>query len=466
MLSPETSTTRPAAVARLVASLEAAVGRERVLTGADVLAGYTTDWTRRYRGPAACAVRPRDTAEVAAVIRACARCRAVIVPQGGNTSLAGGSVPPPQPDPARPCVILSTGRLTGLGPVDALTGQLTAGAGVTIGALAGQAAAAGFRYGVDLASRDSATVGGTIATNAGGMRTIRYGPTRAQLLGVQVVLADGSVLSRLAGLPAESAGYDLTGLMAGSEGTLGVITAARLRLWPAEERGPVILAGVAGIDEAASLYAQLRDRAGGLRAAEYFEATAADLVSRLTGGRPPGPPRPAYLLAELPAAPGAEDRAAELPGLARAAVAADPAGRDRLFGWRERITEAISAAGIPHKIDVAIPLARLGAFRAGLDSAARDAAGPGALVTVFGHLGAGNLHINILGPDPGDDAVDTAVMRLAAGHGGSISAEHGLGRAKAGHLHLCRSPAEIAAMRAIKHALDPDGMLNPGAVLP
>jgi hypothetical protein len=303
MLSPETSTTRPAAVARLVASLEAAVGRERVLTGADVLAGYTTDWTRRYRGPAACAVRPRDTAEVAAVIRACARCRAVIVPQGGNTSLAGGSVPPPQPDPARPCVILSTGRLTGLGPVDALTGQLTAGAGVTIGALAGQAAAAGFRYGVDLASRDSATVGGTIATNAGGMRTIRYGPTRAQLLGVQVVLADGSVLSRLAGLPAESAGYDLTGLMAGSEGTLGVITAARLRLWPAEERGPVILAGVAGIDEAASLYAQLRDRAGGLRAAEYFEATAADLVSRLTGGRPPGPPRPATCSPSCPPRP-------------------------------------------------------------------------------------------------------------------------------------------------------------------
>ncbi len=358
--------------------------------------------------------------------------------------------------------------LTGLGAVDAVAGQVTAGAGVTISALRAHAAAAGFEYGVDLASRDSATVGGTIATNAGGIHGIRYGPTRAQLLGVAAVLADGSVINRLSGLPTESAGYDLAQLLAGSEGTLAVITAARLRLWPAEPVAAVVLAGAAGIAEAAALYARIRAAVPAIRAAEYFEAAAIDLVREQAGlPQPLGRRYPCYLLAEIAGPAEAADglAAAGLPP--DTAVAVDGRGRAALWAYRERITEAISAAGIPHKMDVAVPVARLAAFRAELDGVVRAAAsGHDCPVIAFGHLGVGNLHVNVLGPEPGDDSVDEAVSLLAAALGGSVSAEHGIGRAKARWLEMTRPAAEIAAMRAIKAALDPAGLLNPGVLFP
>ena len=212
----------------LAAELTEVTGPEHVLTDPDVTAGYTTDWTRRFSGQARCVVRPADTGEVAAVLLACGRHGVPVVPQGGNTGLVGGGVPV-----ATGAVVLSARRLRRLDPVDKLSAQVTAGAGVTIAELRAHAAGAGLEYGVDLAARESATVGGTIATNAGGIQTIRYGPTRAQLLGLEAVLADGRVISRLGGIQADNTGYDLTGLLAGSEGTLGVITTARLRLWPA-----------------------------------------------------------------------------------------------------------------------------------------------------------------------------------------------------------------------------------------
>ncbi len=219
----------------LTADLAAIAGSAHVLTEPDVVAGYATDWTRRYRGRASCVVRPGSTAEVAGVLRVCAGLGVPVVPQGGNTGLVGGSVP----DAAGPQapVILSTARLTDLEPVDVVAGQVVAGAGVTIARLDTHAAAAGLRYGIDLASRDSATVGGTIATNAGGIHTIRYGPTRAQVVGLTAVLASGEVLDGLRGTASVSAGYDLGQLLTGSEGTLAVITGARLRLWPAEPAG-------------------------------------------------------------------------------------------------------------------------------------------------------------------------------------------------------------------------------------
>ncbi len=344
---------------------------------------------------------------------------------------------------------------------------MTAGAGVTISALRAHAAAAGFEYGVDLASRESATVGGTVATNAGGIHGIRYGPTRAQLLGVQAVLPDSSVIDRLSGLPAESAGYDLAQLLAGSEGTLAVITAARLRLWPAEPVAAVVLAGAAGIAEAAALYARIRAAAPAIRAAEYFEAAALDLVTERAGMAPPlRRGYPGYLLAEIAGPPSAAglDGAGLPPDTA---MAQDSRGRAALWAYRERITEAIAASGIPHKMDVAVPVAGLAAFRAELDRVVRKAAGgrdwP---VIAFGHIAVGNLHVNVLGPEPGDYAADEAVSRLAAAHGGSVSAEHGIGRAKARWLGLTRPAAEIAAMRAIKAALDPAGLLNPGVLFP
>jgi FAD/FMN-containing dehydrogenase len=446
-------------------------GGGHVLVGTDLMAGYLTDWTGRYRGTASCVVRPGSAEEVAAVIRCCAGRGVPVVPQGGNTSLVGGSVPAASPDhPDRAAVLLSTRRLDVLEPVDRTAGQIIAGAGASLGALRQRAAAAGMEYGVDLAARDSATVGGTIATNAGGIRAVRYGPTRSQLLGLQAVLADGTVLDNLGSRTAGSTGYDLTQLLAGSEGTLAVITAARLLLRPAEPVAAVLLAGTGGIEQAARLCGQIRAQLPGLRAAEYFDAAGLDLVCEAAGLPPPlAAAYPAYLLAEIPG------DALDLQRLARVELPEDTwvaqDGRDSatLWAYRERLTEAISSAGIPHKIDVAVPADALGTFRAELDDVVRTAVGQAGhrapRVIVFGHIGVGNLHVNVLGPDPAQDSVDAAVARLAAAHGGSVSAEHGIGRAKAGWLRWSRSEAEIATMRAIKSALDPDGVLNPGVLL-
>jgi FAD/FMN-containing dehydrogenase len=443
----------------LLSELTAIAGPEHVLTDPDLVAGYTTDWTRRFSGQARCVIRPGEAGQVAAVLLACARHGAPVVPQGGNTGLVGGGVPGPAGG-----VVLSTRRLRRLDPVDTLSAQVTAGAGVTIAELREHAARAGLEYGVDLAARDSATVGGTIATNAGGIQTIRYGPTRAQLLGVEAVLADGSVISRLGGIQADNTGYDLAGLLAGSEGTLGVITAARLRLWPAVPPTLTVLAGVPGIEAAARLQAEIRSLLPGVRAAEYFEAPGLALVREHTGlPAPLGREYPAYLLVDAVASEIEAERIVVLAAVQDAAVAMDAQARSGLWAYRERHTESISAAGIPHKLDVALPLTRLAAFRAELEELIAKA---DARAIVFGHIGAGNLHVNVLGPAPDDDSVDDAVLRLAAGHGGTISAEHGIGRAKAAVLHVSRSAAEIEAMRAVKSAFDPVGLLNPGVLFP
>ncbi len=447
----------------LAAELTAIVGAASVLTDPGVTAGYTTDWTRRFRGLARCVVRPGSTAEVAAVVRACARHGAPVVPQGGNTGLVGGGVPA---DAA--AVLVSLRRLRRLDPVDTLASQVTAGAGVTIAALRDHVAKAGLEYGVDLAARDSATVGGTIATNAGGILAARYGHTRAQLLGVAAVLADGSVISRLGGIQSDNTGYELAQLLAGSEGTLGIVTAARLRLHRAEPVSLTVLAGLPGVGAAADLLAEVRALVPAIRAAEYFEAAGMALVREHTGlPAPLAGEHPGYLLADIIGSDDYTERLSELPFLTDASVAIDDQARAALWAYRERHTESIGAAGIPHKLDLAFPPARIAAFRAGLDEVVAKATAssrvPGQVI-VFGHIGAGNLHVNVLGPDPDDHAVDDAVFALAAAHGGTISAEHGIGRAKAAVLHLTRTPAEIAAMRAVKSGLDPSGLLNPGVL--
>jgi FAD/FMN-containing dehydrogenase len=453
----------------LLADLSAITGPAHVLAEPDVVAGYATDWTRRYPGVATCVVSPGSTAQVAEVVGACAGYGARIIPQGGNTGLVGGSTPPARPG-ERDCVILSARRLTGLEPVDPRSSQVTAGAGVTIAELARHAAASGLRYGVDLASRDSATVGGTIATNAGGIHTIRYGPTRAQVAGLIAVLADGSVVGDMSGLTAGSNGYDLAQLLTGSEGTLGVITRARLLLRPADPAAGVLLAGTAGLAAAADLLGLIRAAVPDLLAAEYIDAAGLALVRRAAGLPAPAPASyEGYLLVELAGAAGRLDGLAAVPLPADTAVALDARGMAGLWAYREWLTEAIAAAGIPHKVDVAVPIGELGAFCAGLGAAVRGAAPRGGKppqVIVFGHLGVGNLHVNVLGPDPADTSVDEAVARLAAAHGGSAAAEHGIGRVKTGWLAWTRSAAEIAAMRSIKTALDPAGVLNPGVLLP
>ena len=428
----------------LESELRDALGAPHVLTDPDVTAPYGTDWTGRWSTPVRVVARPDDTSEVEAVVRAAAALGVPVVTQGGNTGLVGGSVPRAGQD----SVVLSTTRLDTVSEVDARSGQVTAGAGATLAAVQQEARRASRTYGVDLAARDTATMGGTVATNAGGVRVCRYGDTRHQVVGVEAVFADGSVVSRLDGLAKDSTGYDLSGLLVGSEGTLGVVTAARLRTHPATGQGNVALVGCRDVDEAlAHLAANPAPWA-----AEVMLADGVDLVRRVAGlPAPLARDWPVLLLLET----------ADLPTLPEHADAAvDP----RLWEYRERHTEALATLatplGVPHKMDVALPLDRLGAFLAELPATTRPHP-----TYVWGHLAEGNLHVNVLGATP-DDPVDQAVLRLAASYGGSIAAEHGVGVTKAHLLHLTRSEAEIAAMRAVKQALDPDGLLNPGVLLP
>ena len=433
-------------------SLRSVVGVEHVLTDPELRAGAEVDWTGRWRGTARAVVRPGTPAEVAAVLAACADAGVPVVPQGGNTGLVGGGVPAGVDG----AVVLSTRRLTGLAPV-AAEGTVVAGAGATIAAVQAHAAAAGWQFGMDWAARDSATVGGAVATNAGGLRVLRWGAARAQLVGAEVALANGALLSRVEGPVKDSTGYDLSALLCGSEGTLGVLTRLRLRLVPPLPAGrAVALVGVPDVAAAVELLDAVRRAGADLAAAELVGAPA---LAVLDLPAPLPDPWPAYVLLEVVGR--ADDLAGTLAGTGAgdAVLADDATGRARLWRYREEITESISRTGVPIKLDVAVPLHRLAEVWAGL-----AAAGPGRTV-LFGHLAEGNLHVNLLDvPAADEQAAADRVLRLVATAGGSISAEHGIGRAKAGWLHLTRSPAEIAAMRAVKAALDPAGRLNPGVL--
>lgn len=447
----------------LIADLERAVGADHVLTDAGMRERYERDWTGRFGGPARCVVRPADTVQVAAVVAACREHGAALVPQGGNTGLVGAGVPRGGE------VVMSLARLDQLGPVDAATAQVSVGAGVTMAALQEAAAAAGFEAGIDFAARDSATVGGLVACDAGGARALAHGTARARVAGLEAVLADGTVVERMHGLLKDNAGTPLPALLVGSEGTLGVITAVRWRLVPARRARVAALIPLASLDAAEGTLAVLRRELPSLEAVDFFTDDGLSLVlEHLDRPAPVSPRAPAYVLLECAARTDPTDELAaglEAAGIDDAVVADDTASRERLWQFREALTEAIAAQGVAHKMDVGVPLARLAEFVARVPGVVEDGA-PGARTILFGHLGDGNVHVNVLGPGPGDQTVDVAVLELAAELGGTVSAEHGVGVAKAAHLGLVRSGAEIEAMRALKRALDPDGLMNPGAVLP
>jgi FAD/FMN-containing dehydrogenase len=456
----------------LTARLREIVGETQVLTDPGLTSSYETDWTGRFHGIASVVVRPATTEEVSAVLLACGDAGISVVVQGGNTGLVGGGVP------SGGEVLLSTTRMTGLEPVDLAAGQVTAGAGVRLAVLQAHARSAGLDFGVDLAARDTATVGGLIATNAGGIRVLRYGSMHAQLLGLEAVLADGSVVSRLGGLPKDNAGYDLTSLLTGSEGTLAVVTKARLRLVAAEAARCVALIALAGTAEAITLLAVLREHVGpNLSAAELMFDEGVELVRAGSGlPRPFAEPAPAYLLVECAGRQDPSDLLMEVlseaPGVidANVATAGDPGGQRALWQYREGHTEAVNAAGIPVKLDVAVPLGELPGLIDVLPAIVKAAA-PQATAYIWGHLNEGNLHVNVVGAlgaggsQAAAAAVEEAVLRAVADRHGTISSEHGIGRAKAEWLGLSRSPAEIAVMRAVKSALDPTGLLAPGVLL-
>jgi len=450
-------------VEAFLAACRRAVGDADVVTDPDVTAGYATDWTRRFSGSTPAVVRPRSTAEVAAVVGLARRHGVALVPQGGNTGLVAGGVP------LAGEVVVNLSRMRALCPVDALAGQVTAEAGVTLAALSEHAAGSGLAFGVDIGSRDSATVGGMVATNAGGLHVVRYGAMRAQVVGIEAVLGTGAVVSRLAGLVKDNTGYDLAQLLCGSEGTLGIVTAARLRLVPPPAHVVTALVGMASVDAAVRLAGELRRTLADVRALELMTGPSLRLVAEVLGAAPPvAPEAAAYLLVEVggPSDPlDALAAAVAAGGVLDAAVATERADRAGLWRWRESHSEAGARWGVVHKLDVTLPAAEMARFCADVLERVENA-WPGARTLLFGHVGDGNVHVNVVGPPADDEAVDDIVLGLVVERGGSISAEHGIGTLKRRWLARDRSPAEVEAMRAVKRALDPDGILNPGALLP
>jgi FAD/FMN-containing dehydrogenase len=443
----------------IVEQLAAIVGPANVLS-AD-LERYEVDWTRRYSGRAACVVRPADTVQVAAIVAWARRSGVALVPQGGNTGLVGGSVPRGGE------VVVSLERLRQVGAVDVLSRQVTVGAGVTIHDLHEVARAAGLRYAVDFGARGSATVGGSVATNAGGINVVRYGMTRQQIVGVEAVLGTGEIVSHLQGLVKDNTGFDLASLLCGSEGTLGIVTAVRVRLVAEQPVRVTALAGFDRVDSAVEAMASVCRSLDTVDAAELMLESGVDLVESVAGVSSPIPRAAAYLLVECSAHDDQSESLGAIleavPGLCDVAIAVTPSQRDALWRLRDEHTPSINTLGPPLKFDVTVPIERLSRFVSSIGTVVSDVA-PGAQTFVFGHAADGNMHVNVSGAVDRDDDMSDAVLRAVVAEGGSISAEHGIGVAKARWLHLSRSSAELGAMRAIKAALDPDGIMNPGVL--
>ena len=433
--------------------------RLREIVGdAHVLPGeprYERDVTGRFGGPAAVVARPGSCAEVAAVLAACTAAGIAVVPQGGNTGLVGGGVPRGGE------VVLSLARLTAIETLDPVARQITVGAGVTPATLAAALRGSSLALGVDFGARDAASLGGMVATDAGGAQVLRHGTMRARVAGLEAVLADGRVLRRLSGLPKDNAGYDLPQLLVGSEGTLAVITAVRLALVDAPHRPIAALIGMRSIGAAVDLVAGARRMLPGLQAAEVFDDAALEIVmGHLALPQPLAERHAVYVLVETD--DDVDALAAALGDAGDVVVADDTARRQTLWRYREALNPAVNAAGIPHKLDVSVPLPAMAAFAAEARAAVESLGGTAIL---WGHLGDGNLHVNALGLPPEDERVDETVLALVAGHGGSISAEHGIGVAKRPYLGLTRTPEELSVMAAVKRALDPRSILNPGVLL-
>ncbi|OBG73865.1 MULTISPECIES: FAD-binding oxidoreductase [unclassified Mycobacterium] len=437
-------------------ALKGIVGPTHVVTDPDVVAGRSVDYTGRYRGAASALVRPGSAAEVAAVLRACRDAGTHVTVQGGRTSLVAGTVP------EHDDVLLSTERLREVGDVDTVERRVRAGAGATLAAVQQAAGAAGLVFGVDLAARDTATVGGMAATNAGGLRTVQYGNMGEQVLGLQVALPDGSLLRRHSQVRRDNTGYDLPALFVGAEGTLGVITELELRLHPTPSHRVTAVCGFADLDALVDAGRTFRD-VDGVAALELIDGRAAALTAEHRGV---GSPVEGdwLLLVELAADHDQTERLADLLDGVRLvgepAVGLDLAAQQRLWQLREALADVLGVYGPPLKFDVSLPLAAIDEFASdAVDVVAEHA--PDALPVLFGHVGEGNLHLNVLRcPAEREQRLYEPMMDLIARRGGNVSSEHGVGSRKRPYLQMSREPADVAAMRAVKAALDPTGYLN------
>jgi FAD/FMN-containing dehydrogenase len=474
----------PDDVDRLRASLRAIVGDANVLTGDDA-AAHEIDWRRRYHGRALAVVRPGSTEDVAAVVRACAAVAGIsIVPQGGNTGLVGGGVP----DDTGRQVVLSLARMNRVRAIDADTLTLTVEAGAVLEAVQAAAADAGLLFPLSLAAEGSCTIGGNLATNAGGTQVLRYGTARELCLGLEVVTAAGEVWSALRGLRKDNTGYDLRDLFVGSEGTLGVITAATLKVFPTPRAVVTAWVATPSLETALALMRRVRQafdaeltafEAMGAFALALTAARFPDLAAPLPAGSTAGwqvllelsSPHDEVLL--VPQAERVLADALEAGEIVDASLAQTIAQARTMWHWRESIPLAQSAEGLNIKHDIGVPTSAMPAFVREAD-AALDALCPGARHVTFGHLGDGNLHYNLQAPR-GEDGeaflarfepgVNRVVYDLVSRFGGTISAEHGVGQLKRDELLERQSPVALEMMRRIRRALDPAGLFNPGRVV-
>jgi FAD/FMN-containing dehydrogenase len=467
-------------VSRLLARLRDAVGAAHVLSEGD-LSAWQIDWRKRLAGRALAVVRPGSTAEVAAVVRLCAEVGTSIVAQGGNTGLVGGSVP----DASGRQIVLSLTRLDRIRGLDAANLTMTVEAGCVLQRVQGAAAGAGLMYALSLAAEGSCTIGGNLATNAGGTQVLRYGNARDLCLGLEVVTAAGEVWEGLSGLRKDNTGYDLRDLMIGSEGTLGIITAATLKLHPRPAAMLTAMAGLATLADAVALLALAQATLGpGLSGFEVMNALSLGLVRKhFAALRQALPPAPWAVLIEHSDFEGEAHGAAALEALLSAALERGLVGDTALASsieqanamWhlRESIPLAQVAEGANVKHDIALPVSAVPEFVAATDAALLRAF-PGTRLVDFGHLGDGNLHYNVQGPEGCDaaeflrrheDAINALVYDAVMARGGSFSAEHGVGSVKLGEMEARKSPVALAMMRSIKRALDPAGELKPGRVL-
>ena len=467
----------------LVRALADAVGEAHVLHDGD-LSAWEIDWRRRYRGRALAVVRPATTAEVAAVLRACAEHGAGVVPQGGNTGLVGASVP----DASGTQILLSLTRLGRIRAIDRANLTLTAEAGCVLQSVQEAAAAQGLLFPLSLAAEGSCTIGGNLATNAGGTQVLRYGNARELCLGLEVVTPDGQVWNGLSGLRKDNTGYALRDLYIGSEGTLGVITAATLKLWPQPAAVTTAMASCATLADAVALLGLSRTRLGSaLTGFEAMNEFALSLVARhfpqLRRPLAPNPAAPWTVLLEQSDSEGEAharglfeallETAFETGLVADAAVAESIVQSRAMWHLRESIPLAQAEEGLNIKHDIALPVSRIADFVAATDAALLHAFA-GARLVDFGHLGDGNLHYNVQAPEgvaaadflqANEAAVNAIVYDAVLAHGGSISAEHGIGALKRDELARRKQPLALDLMRSIKAALDPQGRMNPGRVL-
>lgn len=453
-----------------LAALRAALGDDAVATGDAIPDRFLSDWSGVAPVRPLALVRPRSTAEVSATLRLCTQHRVPVVPQGGLTGLAGAAVP------ALDAIALSLERMHAIESVDAATRTLTAQAGATVQAVQEAAAAQQLLFGVDFGARGSAQVGGALATNAGGNGVLRFGMMREQTLGLEVVLADGTVLPMLRPMQKNNTGYDLKQFFIGAEGTLGVITRALFRLHAAPVARATMLVAVADFDAALALLGRLQARCGaGLAAFElmwrdFIEASMAWQQLREPFDQPHAllalvdldGPDEALLLSALEDVLG---RALEAGLVLDAAIAQSQAQAAAFWKYREATAELPAHMHPPVNFDVSLPMAEIGRFATAC-RAALDARWPGHTSVFFGHVGDSNLHVSTDASSVGGDVegLERLVYDLVRDFDGSISAEHGIGLHKKPYLHVSRTPGELAAMRAVKAALDPLHLLNPGKI--